>query len=66
MHVWVTELFAHLHNADLDREADHERLARMARLAPRGKPVGGFTLSEQLDHLVSLILGGRTLHPRGR
>ena len=66
MHAWVTEFFARLHNADLDHEADHERLVRIARLAPRGEAFGGFVLSERLDHLAHLLFGGRTPHPRGR
>lgn len=68
MHAWIAKEFARLHNADLDREADRGRLVSLARSARRREAPRAPSLAQRrhaLAHLVRLVLGGRTPHPRG-
>jgi hypothetical protein len=68
VHPWVSKEFARLRDADLNREADRDRLVALARSAAGREVHRAGSCSESLHglvHLVRLIFGGRTPHPKG-
>ena len=68
MHPWVLQEFARLHNAELDHQADLDRLASVARSAHRdvGQPAGRPYGRSIVEHLAYLFFGVRRgPHPKG-
>jgi hypothetical protein len=68
VHPWVSKEFARIRDADLNREADRDRLVALARSAAGREVDRADSRSESLHglvHLVRLIFGGRTPHPKG-